>query len=144
MVTFPGLNLQFNMSKIAFSILGIDISFYALIIVTAIIVAILFFKKDDGKYGISYDTITDLLIYLIPISFISARLYYVIFTFDQIKYDLLQMFNFRTGGLAIYGAIIGGAITCILFCKKRKINLLDILDYIVPYLALGQCIGRLR
>ena len=144
MVTFPGLGLEFNLSKIAFSIGGISISFYAIITVLAIIVALIFLKKDNGKYEISYDTITDLLIYLIPISFLSARLYYVIFTFDNFKNDLLQIFNFRTGGQAIYGGIIGAIITTIIFCKKRKINAFDILDYLAPYIAIGQCIGRFR
>ena len=54
----------------------------------------------------------------------------------------MQMFNIRTGGLAIYGGIIGGIITCIIFCKKRKIKVLDLLDYMAPALALGQAIGR--
>ena len=54
----------------------------------------------------------------------------------------MQIFNIRTGGLAIYGGIIGGIITCIVFCKKRKINILDLLDYLAPALALGQAIGR--
>lgn len=78
----------------------------------------------------------DLAIYLIPISIISARLYYVLFNLKYYISYPLQILNFRTGGLAIYGGIIGGAITCLIFCRKHKINLLDLLDYIVPALAL--------
>lgn len=99
-------------------------------------------KKDSGKYNIKFETILDLSIYVIPISFISARLYYVIFNLDVYLLNPLDILNFRSGGLAIYGGIIGGVIATIVFCKKRKINILDILDYIAPFLPLAQSIGR--
>ena len=94
------------------------------------------FKSLNWLYGIKFSEITDLLIFLIPISIISARIYYVIFDYKYYINNPSQILNFRTGGLAIYGGIIGGAITCLIFCKKRKLNLLDILDYIVPCLCL--------
>lgn len=135
-ITFPLLNLKLNISPIAFTVFGIDIYWYAIIMVSAFIIAMLIFKLRDGKYGIKYSDILDLAIYLIPISIISARLYYVLFNLqDYISYPL-QILNFRTGGLAIYGGIIGGVITCFIFCKKREINLAELLDYVVPCLAL--------
>ncbi len=134
-ITFPILNLELNISPIAFTIFGIDIYLYAIIMVSAFIIAMLIFKLRDGKYDIKYSDIIDLVIYLIPISIISARLYYVLFNLQDYTSHPLQILNFRTGGLAIYGGIIGGLITCFAFCKKRKINLLDLLDYIVPALA---------
>lgn len=135
-ITFPILNLKLNISPIAFTIFGIDIYWYAIIMVSAFIIAMLIFKLRDGKFNIKYSEILDLAIYLIPISIISARLYYVLFNLEDYTSHPLQILNFRTGGLAIYGGIIGGAITCLVFCKKRKINLLDLFDYIVPALAL--------
>lgn len=135
-VKFPILNLELKLSPIAFSIFGIDVYWYAIIIVSAMIIGLIIFKKRDGLYGIKFSEITDLLIFLIPISIISARIYYVIFDYKYYINNPSQILNFRTGGLAIYGGIIGGAITCLIFCKKRKLNLLDILDYIVPCLCL--------
>lgn len=135
-ITFPLLNIELNISPTAFTIFGIDIYWYAIIMVSAFIIAILIFKLRDGKYGIKYSDILDLAIYLIPISIISARLYYVLFNLQDYISNPLQILNFRTGGLAIYGGIIGGLITCFVFCKKCKINLLDLLDYIAPALAL--------
>lgn len=73
---------------------------------------------------------------LIPISIISARIYYVLFELKYYIQEPSQILNFRNGGLAIYGGIIGGVITCYIFCKKRKINILDMLDFIAPCLAL--------
>ena len=135
-ITFPSLNLELNISQIAFTIFGVDIYWYAIIMVSAFIIAMLIFKLRDGEYDIKYSDILDLAIYLIPISIISARLYYVLFNLQDYISNPLQILNFRTGGLAIYGGIIGGLITCFVFCKKRKINLLDLLDYIAPALAL--------
>ena len=135
-VTFPMLNLKINIDNIAFSILGIDIYWYAILIVSAMILAFIIFKLRDGLYAIRFSDIIDLAIYLIPISIISARIYYVIFNLNYYIESPTQILNFRSGGLAIYGGIIGGIITCIIFCKKRNIKLLNLLDYIAPGLAL--------
>ena len=89
-----------------------------------------------GKYGIKFADIIDLCIFLIPISIICARLYYVLFEINYYIKEPLQIFNLRNGGLAIYGGIIGGAVTCYIYCKKKKINILDLLDFMVPCLAL--------
>ena len=141
-VIFPLINLRLQLSPIAVSIGGIHIYWYAILIVAAFIIGIILCKKDDGKYGIKFNDIFDLMLFLIPISIICARLYYVVFNLDIYINNPIQIFNIRTGGLAIYGGIIGAIITCIIFCKVRKIHILDMLDYLAPYLALGQAIGR--
>lgn len=135
-ITFPGLNLNFDISRIAFSICNIDIYWYAILMTSAFIIALIIFKINDGKLNIKFSDILDLSIYIIPISILSARLYYVLFNISQYIENPLEILNFRNGGLAIYGGIIGGVITCYIFCKKRKINILDLLDYIAPCLAL--------
>lgn len=140
-ITFPLLNLELNINKIAFTICGIPIYWYAILMVSSILIALILSKIQNGKFGIKFDDILDLSIIMIPISFISARLYYVIFNIKNFQ-TFSSIFNIKNGGLAIYGGIIGGAITAYIFCKKRKISLLDLLDYIVPFLALGQSIGR--
>lgn len=141
-VTFPLLNLKLNINSIAFELFGIEIHWYAVLIVSAMLIALLIFKLRDDLYSIKFSDIIDLAIYLIPISIISARLYYVIFNLGYYIESPSQIFNIRTGGLAIYGGIIGGIGTCIVFCKKRDIKLLDLLDFVAPGLALGQAIGR--
>ena len=135
-VTFPLLNITLNINPIAFELLGVTIYWYAIFIVSAMILAFIIFKKRDGLYNIKFDDMLDLSIYMLPISIISARLYYIIFNLEYYIKSPEQIFNIRTGGLAIYGGIIGGLITCIIFCKKRKIKLLNLLDFIAPALAL--------
>lgn len=140
-ILFPLLNLELNINPIAFNVFGIDVYWYGVIIVASIILALFLCKKNDGKFGIKYEDILDLSILLIPISIICARIYYIIFSPNKFT-SLNQILNFKDGGLAIYGGIIGGAIVAYIFCKRRNIQILDLLDYIVPFLALGQAIGR--
>ena len=135
-ITFPDLNLQFNINRIALSIGGISIYWYAILMTSAFVISLLIYKLKNGKFEIKFSDILDLALLVIPISIVSARLYYILFNLEYYVANPMQMFNLRSGGLAIYGGIIGGAVTCYIFCKKRKIDLLDLLDYIVPCLAL--------
>lgn len=140
-IIFPLLSIELNINPIAFNIFGINVYWYGIIIVASIILALFLCKKNDGKFGIKYENILDLSIVLIPISIICARIYYIIFSPNKFT-SFNQILNFKDGGLAIYGGIIGGTIVAYIFCKRKNIQILDLLDYIVPYLALGQAIGR--
>ena len=135
-ITFPGLGLQLTISKTAFSILGTNIAWYAVLIVSAFLIAILIYKKQDGLYSIKFQEVLNLSIYVIPIAIISARIYYVLFNLEYFMQNPTQILNIKQGGLAIYGGIIGGAGTCYIYAKKKNISLLDLLDHIVPSLAL--------
>lgn len=141
-ILFPGLNLKFKINKIAFNIFGIDIYWYAIFIVLGFIISILLLKKDEKKYNVKIDDIIELLIFMIPISLICARIYFIIFKLNYYINNPIQIFNFRNGGLAIYGGIIGAVIATYVYCRVKKIDILDMLDCIVIYLPLGQAIGR--
>ena len=141
-IEFPGMHISLRLSKQAFKIFGIPIYWYAILIVFAILIAIIFTKIDDGKYGIKFDNIVEVLICTIPVSILCARIYYVVFNSQNEFNNISQLINIRNGGLAIYGGIIGAVTTIAIYCKIKKIKLADMLDYLVPYLALGQAIGR--
>lgn len=141
-ITFPAFNINLTISKIAFTIGSIHIYWYAILIAVAILIAIFGLKKDCKKYNISYNDILELMILVIPIAIICARLYYVIFNMQYYLNNPSEIVNLKNGGLAIYGGIIGGFLTTIIFCKIKKIKILNMLDLLVPYLALGQAIGR--
>lgn len=141
-IMFPAFNINLSISRIAFTIGGIHIYWYAIFIAIAILIAIIALKKDCKKYNINYNDILELMIIVIPVAIICARLYYVIFNIQYYLDNPSEIINIRNGGLAIYGGIIGGAITTIIFCKIKKIKILDMFDMIVPYLSLGQAIGR--
>lgn len=115
--------------------MAFGVYWYAIFIVASLVIAMITYYKKDGKFGIHYEDIIDLALILIPISFLSARIYYIIFNLDYYT-TWERIIQIKDGGLAIYGGIIGGAISAYLFCKKRKINFLNLLDYIIPCLAL--------
>lgn len=81
-VTFPGFNLEFNISEIAITIGNIEIHWYAVFIAIAIILAMTIYKLCDGRFEVKFNDIFDMSLIVIPISVISARLYYILFNFE--------------------------------------------------------------
>lgn len=141
-IIFPAINLNLKINPIAVRLFGIDIYWYAIFIVASIVIGLILAKKDEGKYSIIFEDIFNLVLILIPAAIIGARIYYVLFKLEYYMNYPWEILDLRDGGLAIYGGIIGGIITVYFYCKSKKISFLDLLDYIVPYLALGQAIGR--
>lgn len=141
-ITFPGLNLKFEVSKIAFSIFGISIYKYAVCIVLGILVALVLCKISKQKFEIKYEDVLMCTVLGLFFGIIGARLYYVIFNLEYYSQNVLEIFNLRNGGLAIYGGLIFGAIAIFIYCKFQKIKVLDLFDYVVPYIAIAQAIGR--
>ena len=135
-INFEGLGLRFNINNVLIDIFGIKIYWYSFLIVIGIVISLILCKNDDNKYSIKFDDILLLFLFLLPISIICARIFYILFKLDYYTQNPLEMFNIRNGGLAIYGGIIGAIFTIIIFCKIRKIKILNILDYLAPYLAI--------
>jgi len=133
---------MFNIDPVAFEIFGFAINWYGLIIAAGALLCIVLALLRCKQTGFSQDTLIDFAIFVIPAGLIGARLYYVIFAWDYFKDNLLSVFDIRSGGLAIYGAVIAGVITAIIFCKVRKLKLGTILDLVAPGLILAQGIGR--
>ena len=131
-ISFPELNLTFKLNRIAFNLCGIYIYWYSILIVASVIIGLILAKRKDGMYGIRFENIIEVVTITIPISIIFARIYYIIFNLDKYT-SIAGMFNIRNGGIAIYGCIIGGVITICIYSVIKKIRVLDLLDYIIPY-----------
>ena len=129
-------------SQVAFELFGVPVYWYGIFIVTGMIIALILCRIYDGKFGVKFEDILDMAIFVIPIAIISARLYYVLFSLDYFLENPSEIFQIKDGGLAIYGGIIGGLLTIIVMCKIKKIKILDVTDYIAPVLPLAQSIGR--
>ena len=129
-------------SNIAFELFGIPIYWYAILIVSSMLIAILWCKLHDGRYNIKFDALMDLAIIMLPVAIICARIYYVMFSFDYLANNPSEIIKIKNGGLAIYGGIIGGLIVIAIYGKIKKIRILDITDYIVPIVAFCQSVGR--
>ena len=149
-ISFPYLGLEFTLSRVAFSIGGFPIYAYGLTITIGLILAVIYgFKqckpqKSGEKIndGLGVDDYLNMLLLAIPISIICARIYYVVFSFDAYKDNLLSVFDIRGGGLAIYGGVIGAVLTIFVYCRKNKINMGTVLDILSIGLLIGQSIGR--
>ena len=127
---------------IAFTLFGVDVRWYGILIAIGFTVAILIACRRAPEYGLKSDDILDFAIFMMPASIIGARLYYVIFSWSYYADDPASVFDIRSGGLAIHGGIIAGVITALIFTKVKKISMIDMCDLIFPEVALGQAIGR--
>ncbi len=134
--------MQYTGSPVAFKLFELEVYWYAILIVTGMILAVNLSSKELEKRNMDGDLIYDLAFYLLPFSIIGARLYYVVFEWDQFRGDFFKMINPRTGGLAIHGGIIFGVIAGLIFVKRRKVDFFKLSDVIMPFLSLAQAIGR--
>ena len=142
-VTFPMLGEWFSFSgEPYFEIFGFKLFWYGAIIACGFLLAVLYCGKRAPEFGISADDFSSMLIVAVPLAVVVARLYYVVFEFNLYRDDLLQIFNIRNGGLAIYGGIIGGALGAIVVCQRKKISKGAMLDVGGLGLLIGQTAGR--
>lgn len=141
-IAFPNLGIYLENVPQAFYIGDFRIALYGCMIALGMMLGILMAAQVAKKTGQSPDTYWDISVWLIIFSLIGARIYYVIFFWDAYKDNLLQIFNFRAGGLAIYGGVIGGILTAYVYCLIKKKFLPEILDTAVYGLLVGQIIGR--
>lgn len=141
-IAFPHLNIYLHNVPKAFSVFGFSIALYGVIIAIGMICGFSLASKLAEKNNFKGDHVWDFAIYAIIFGIIGARVYYVVFAWDQYKNNLVQVFNIRNGGLAIYGGLIAGFTVLFIFCARKKINPLDFADACVPGIAIGQLAGR--
>ncbi len=142
-IWFPNLGIEiFNLNRVAFSILGIDIYMYAICIMLGTIAGLSSAYYLAKKTNYDTEILFDVFVYAYFSALLGARLYYVIFEWDYYKNNFFEIFNIQNGGLAIYGGVIGAVLAIFLYTKIKKINFLQIIDFLGVGLAIGQSIGR--
>ncbi len=142
-IWFPNLGIQIKeLSNVAFSIFGIDVYWYGVIIGTGIILSLFLALYEAKRTNQNPENYMDFTMIAIVVCVICARLYYVIFSWDYYSQHLSEIFAIRNGGLAIYGGIIGGVLTAYFYTKAKKLNFWLFADTAAPSLLLGQIIGR--
>ncbi|MGM8112964.1 prolipoprotein diacylglyceryl transferase [Listeria monocytogenes] len=130
------------LDPVAIQIGSISVKWYGVIIASAVVIALLLALSEANKRKMDKEIIVDLLIWAIPISIISARIYYVIFEWDFYKNNLGEIVKIWHGGIAIYGALIGAVLTAIIFSRIKKISFWQLTDVVAPSLIIAQAIGR--
>lgn len=124
------------------TIFGFSIAFYGIIIGIGMLLGITLAARDAEKRGIGEDTIYDFALLGIVFGVIGARLYYVFFRWDNYRGNLLEILNLRAGGLAIYGGVIGGILSLMVYCRRKKQNFLNLADSLILGVLVGQILGR--
>ncbi len=141
-IGFPGLGITLTINRVAFSAFGRDIFWYGILIAAGLLLAILFCSREGKRQGLASDTFSDLIIVAAPVAVVCARLYYVVFNARQYAGNLMGVFKIWEGGLAIYGAIIGGVLAAFVYCKVKRLDTPKIFDIGIFGLLIGQTIGR--
>lgn len=130
------------MDRVAFTIFGIDVMWYGVLIATGMLIAIALAVREAKRVGISEDDVLNIAIIAIPVAIICARLYYVIFSWDYYSQNPGEIFNIRGGGLAIHGGLIGGILTGFIYAKVKKLDFFKTADAVMVGMPLAQAIGR--
>ena len=119
-----------------------SIPWYGVLISAGVLIAVLLCMHEEKRLHLKQDTIIDLAFWIIPLGILGARVYYAAFNWQVFAADPLSVLRIWEGGIAIYGAVIGGLIGVLIFAKRRKLNPFTLTDIIVPGLALAQSVGR--
>ena len=141
-IEFPNLGISLHNVQSGFDVFGFRIAFYGVIIAAGMIIGYLVAEWQARRTGQNPDLYLDFALIAIPISVICARIYYVIFSWDLYQDNLLEVFNTRHGGLAIYGGVIGAFATAYIYAKVKKVSFGLLADTGCLGLVTGQIIGR--
>ena len=127
---------------IAFTLFGLSIRWYGICIAAGILIGLFIAYNRAPLHRIHKDRVIDLILISLPIGIIGARLYYVIFNWELYNGDFFKIINIRSGGLAIHGGLILGITATVICCYIWRIRPLNIIDLMIPSVALAQAIGR--
>ena len=141
-IEFPNIGIHLESVGNHISVFGFDIAYYGIIIGFGILAGILIAVLEAKRTGQNPEDYYDLAIYAVIFAIIGARIYYVVFSWDMYKDQLLSIFNIRQGGLAINGGVIAAVITVIIFARIKKLSAPLLMDTAGLGLVAGQMIGR--
>lgn len=131
-----------QVNRVAFELFGLQIYWYAIIIVSGIAIALWLSNREALRVGLKEDDMTNFILWALPIAIIGARLYYILFDLGPYLADPIQIFNTRSGGLAIYGGLIAAVIVLIVYTRHHFIDPWLFLDVVSPGVMLAQAMGR--
>lgn len=141
-ISFVHLGIAIQHLRNYISVFGFRIAYYGIIIGLGMLLGIWVAQSDAKRRGHDPEIYLDFLLYGIIFGIIGARIYYVIFEWDYYKENLLQIFNLRAGGLAIYGGVLASFLTLFIFIRVKKMSFFSMADSLILGLITGQIIGR--
>ncbi len=142
-INFPNLNIELQNVASGIDIFGFTITFYGIVIGLGMLMGWLVAEWMAKRTGQNAEIYLDFALIAIAVSVIGARLYYVVFTWEEeFANNPLSIFNLRSGGLAIYGGIIGAVLTAVIYTRIKKYSFWLLADTGCIGLITGQIIGR--
>ena len=143
-ISFPGLGIEINPSD-GFSIGNFTIKWYGVIIALGVLLATVYVLRRVKQFGLKEDDILNMLLIGLPSAIVGARLYYVVFEWNEYfgaGQPWYKFLDIRSGGLAIYGGVIGAALAIFIYTRVKKQPILPYLDIMGLGLLIGQAVGR--
>ena len=134
--------MTLTISPVAFKLGNLSVKWYGVIMAVAIILAVSMAIVEGRKRQIESDDFMDLLLWAVPIGYVGARIYYVIFEWNYYSQHLDQIIAIWNGGIAIYGGLLAGLAVLLVFCYKRMLPPFLMLDVITPGVMAAQILGR--
>ena len=141
-ISFPGLGLRMDPSRIVINLFGHNIYWYGLIIAVGFLLAVVYAFRRAKQFGLKEDDILDILLVATPLAIVSARAYYCIFNWSLFAGNPISVLYIWNGGLAIYGGVIGAVLAVIVCTRIKHIPARPLLDLMALGFMIGQCIGR--
>lgn len=133
---------MFEITQRGILIFGLELRWYGMLIALGVLLAVLLAAKREKRLRLERDTTLNLALICVPSGIVCARIYYVIFSWENYADHLIDILRLRQGGLAIYGGVIGGVLAAAIYSAVKKVSMMRLADLAAPSLALGQCIGR--
>lgn len=141
-ISFPNLGISLDNVGKSIDVFGFEIAYYGIIIGAAILIGFLIATHEAKRTRQNPEDYLDMGIVGVIIGIAGARLYYVIFSWDMYKDNLLDIFNLREGGLAIYGGVIGAVIAVFILARVKHLSPFQIFDTVALAILNGQMLGR--
>ncbi|MBR4014661.1 MAG: prolipoprotein diacylglyceryl transferase [Anaerotignum sp.] len=142
-IWFPNLGIEIaHLDRVAFTVFGKNVYWYGIFIGLAVIIGVGMAMRQARRTGQNPEMYLDFTLYALIFSVLGARLYYILFSWEFYSAHPEKIFAIREGGLAIYGGIIGGVLTAIVYAKKKKVDFWLLADTAAPCLVFGQMLGR--
>jgi len=133
---------MFEISRSSIVLFGLQVRWYGVLIALGVLGAVIIAQAREKRLHLPKDTTLNLALICVPVGVVCARLYYVLFNWSYFAAHPAEIINLRSGGLAVYGAVIGGAAAAYLYTRIKKLSFGAIADLVAPGLAFGQALGR--
>ena len=141
-ISFPAIGLEVNPDRVIQITENFSIHYYGIVIAFGLMLAIIYGLRRCHQFGLKVDDIVDGVLWIVPVGFIFARIYYCVFSWEDYADNPIEVLHFWKGGIAIYGGVIGAALGVVVFSRVKKLKLGAVLDIVALGFLIGQGIGR--